>query len=139
MTKVSLTRHARPHPGSRSGNRPTQCQPGTRQGSHPQTDLNSADVTPGSTHINSLRALVDNFKEVGAACITLAERSASDDPTRAVLGKRGITELVEELGFDIPNLQQMDGDGLIDVRPEGSHWTDGCRSPHVYADDSQSS
>ncbi len=97
-------------------------------------NYNSADATPGSTHIDTLRALVDNLKEMGAAGITLAERSGPGDPTRTVLEKRGVPALAEELGFDILDLQEMDDDGWIDVRPEGSHWTNGFRFPRIYAD-----
>ena len=36
-------------------------------------NFNSADPTPGSTHIDTLRSLISNIKEMGATRITLAE------------------------------------------------------------------
>ncbi len=97
-------------------------------------NFNSADATPGSTHIDTLRALVDNLKEMGAAGITLAERSGPGDPTQTVMEKKGIPSLAKEQGFDIINLQEIDDDGWIEVRPDGSHWQNGFRFPRVYAE-----
>jgi len=97
-------------------------------------NYNSADATPGSTHIDTLRAVVDNLKEMGAGGITLAERSGPGLPTQMVLEQRGVPALAEEQGFDILNLQEMDDDGWIEIRPEGSHWPDGFLFPRIYAD-----
>ena len=97
-------------------------------------NFNSADPTPGSTHIDTLRALVDNLKEMGATGITLAERSGPGDPTQVVMEKKGVLALAEEQGFDILNLQEMADDGWIEVHPEGSHWRNGFLFPRVYAE-----
>jgi len=97
-------------------------------------NFNSADVTPGSTHIDTLRALVNNLKEMGAAGITLAERSGPGLPTQTVLEQTGVLALAEEQHFDVLNLQEMNDDGWIDLRPEGSHWPNGFRFPRVYAE-----
>ncbi len=67
-------------------------------------NFNSADATPGSTHIDTLRSLVSTLKEMGATRITVAERSGPGDPTRAVMEKKGVLALAEEIGFDIVNL-----------------------------------
>ena len=40
-------------------------------------NFNSADLAPGSTHIDTLRALILRLKKMGARSITLAERSGS--------------------------------------------------------------
>jgi len=95
-------------------------------------NFNSADLTPGSTHNDTLRSLVLTLKEMGASRITLAERSGPGDTTRRVMEKKGIFELSEELGFDIVNLQEMEPDGWVHVKPEDSHWRDGFRFPRVY-------
>ena len=58
-------------------------------------NFNSADPTPGSTHIDTLRALVENLKEMGAKSITLAERSGPGDSTRTVMEKKGVFLLAE--------------------------------------------
>lgn len=97
-----------------------------------KSNFNSADQTPGSTHNDTLRALVLALQEMGAARITLAERSGPGDTTRQVMEKKGIFDLAEELGFDIVNLQEMAPDGWIHLKPENSHWRDGFKFPRIY-------
>ena len=95
-------------------------------------NFNSADPTPGSTHIDTLRSLISNIKEMGATRITLAERSGPGDSTQIVLQKRGVVALSEELGFEIVNLQEMGADGWVHVNPQGSHWRNGFHFPRIY-------
>lgn len=97
-------------------------------------NFNSADPTPGSTHIDTLRALILSLQEMGAGSITLAERSGPGDSTRTVMEKKGVFKLAGELGFDILNLQEMGIEGWIHFRPEDSHWQDGFQFPRVYTE-----
>jgi uncharacterized protein (DUF362 family) len=97
-------------------------------------NFNSADPAPGSTHIDTLRALVENLKEMGAKSITLAERSGPGDSTRTVMEKKGVFLLAEELGFEIINLQEMGEDDWVLVQIEGSHWKKGFMFPRVYSE-----
>ena len=95
-------------------------------------NFNSADVTPGSTHIDTLRALVECVKEMGAKSITLAERSGPGLPTREVMEKKGVFDLAKELGFEILNLEEMGPEGWVHIRPKDSHWKDGFLFPRIY-------
>ncbi len=97
-------------------------------------NFNSADRAPGSTHIDTLRALVQKLKEMGAKSITLSERSGPGDSTHTVMEKKGIFQLAEELGFDIVDLQEMGSEGWIHFCPEDSHWRDGFQFPRIYTD-----
>jgi len=97
-------------------------------------NFNSADPAPGSTHIDTLRALVQNLQEMGASSITLAERSGPGDSTHTVMEKKGIFKLAEELGFDILDLQEIGPEGWIYFHPENSHWKDGFQFPRIYAE-----
>jgi uncharacterized protein (DUF362 family) len=97
-------------------------------------NFNSADPAPGSTHNDTLRALVENLKEMGAKSITLAERSGPGDSTRTVMEKKGVFLLAEELGFEIINLQEMGEDDWVLVQIEGSHWKKGFMFPRVYSE-----
>jgi len=97
-------------------------------------NFNSADVTPGSTHIDTLRALVESLQGMGARGITLAERSGPGDSTRTVMDKKGVFPLAQELGFEVLDLQEMGEDGWVLVTPQDSHWKDGFLFPKAYLD-----
>jgi uncharacterized protein (DUF362 family) len=95
-------------------------------------NLNSADTTPGSTHIDTLRSLVLTLKAMGARQITVAERSGPGDPTRVVMEKKGILKLAAELDFYILAMDEMAPDSWVLVRPQDSHWRDGFLFPRIY-------
>ena len=97
-------------------------------------NFNSADVTPGSTHIDTLRALVLNLKEMGAKSITLAERSGPGMPTKDVMEKKGIFELAKELDFNVINLEEAGPEAWVHIRPNDSHWKDGFLFPRVISE-----
>ena len=63
-----------------------------------KANYNSADPFPASTHIGTLRALVEGLKVAGASEVTLAERSGMGD-TEDVLEQMGVLALSKELGF----------------------------------------
>ncbi len=95
-------------------------------------NFNTADPAPGSTHNDTLRALVSTLKQMGATRITLAERCGPYAPTQQVMKDKGTFELAQELGFDIVNLEELDADGWVHIRPEASHWKDGFLFPRIY-------
>jgi uncharacterized protein (DUF362 family) len=95
-------------------------------------NFNSADLAPGSTHIDTLRALVLNIKRMGAKSITIAERSGPGDSTRVVMEKKGILELADELGFSIVNLEEAGPQDFERFVPPDSHWSNGFLFPRIY-------
>lgn len=95
-------------------------------------NFNSADPAPGSTHIDTLRALITTLKDMGATRITLAERSGPGDTTRRVMEKKGVFALAQEIGFDIVNLAELGADGWVHLYPKDSHWQDGFHFPRVF-------
>ncbi len=95
-------------------------------------NFNTADPAPGSTHADTLRSLIIALKEMGARKITLAERSGPGPTTRDNMEKKGIFHMAKELGFEILDLQAMDKDGWVLVKPEDSHWKDGFLFPRIY-------
>jgi uncharacterized protein (DUF362 family) len=97
-------------------------------------NFNSADTTPGSTHNDTLRALVLSLQEMGATRITLAERSGPGDTTRQVMEKKGIFDMAQELGFDVVNLQELGEEGWVHFNPRDSHWQQGFQFPRAYAE-----
>ena len=95
-------------------------------------NFNTADPAPGSTHNDTLRALISNLWEMGAKRITLAERSGPGDTTRQVMEKKGVFNLAEELGFDIVCLDEPGLEGWVHLHPKDSHWENGFHFPRVY-------
>ncbi len=95
-------------------------------------NFNSADLAPGSTHIDTLRALVLTLKQMGARSITLAERSGPGDPTKVVMEKKGVLALAKQLGFAIVNLEEMAPHGWMHYVPKESHWSNGFMFPRIY-------
>ncbi len=95
-------------------------------------NFNTADPAPGSTHNDTLRALILTLQQMGVTRITLAERCGPYAPTKRVMKDKGIFELAQELGFDIVNLEELGADGWIHLHPEDSHWKDGFLFPRIY-------
>ena len=89
-----------------------------------KANLNSADPPPGSTHNDTLTALVRWLQAQGAERITVGERSGMGD-TRAVMDQKGIFRLAEELGFDTLVLDELDAGAWERVHLPGSHWRRG--------------
>jgi len=96
-------------------------------------NFNTADAAPGSTHNDTLAAVVRQIREMGARSITLAERSGPPD-TREVMTQKGIFAMAEELGFAIVNLQEQPREAFVECGFEGDHWPDGFIVPRIYRD-----
>ena len=87
-------------------------------------NFNSADPTPGSTHLDLLRALVLKLREMGASQITVGDRSGMGD-TRQVMQSLGVFGLAKELGFDTLVLDELGAGDWVRIDPPGSHWKQG--------------
>jgi len=48
--------------------------------------------------------------------------------------EKGVFDLANELGFVIVNLEEVDAEGWVHLRPKDSHWKDGFHFPRVYLD-----
>ena len=88
-------------------------------------NFNTADQTPGSTHNDTLVALVKAVWEMGARSIRLGERSYPR--TRAVMEQKGILPLMKDLNVEILDFDDLDQKDWVKVEPEDSHWQDGFR------------
>lgn len=132
MTKISLVSTTDRNKGVRQAVKLLGINPIRGKAVVLKPNFNTADPAPGSTHNDTLRSLVLTLQEMGAGKITLAERSGPGDTTRHIMETKGIFHMAKELGFDIVNLQEMDKDGWVLVRPEDSHWKDGFLFPRIY-------
>jgi len=87
-------------------------------------NFNTADPAPGSTHNDTLRQLVKEMRARGASRLAIGD-SCGPGNTQAVIEKKGIPELAQELGFDVINFEELPADGWVHCNPPGSHWKDG--------------
>ncbi len=98
-----------------------------------KANFNSADPFPASTHLDTLRGIIQTLKGAGASRITLAERSGMGD-TREVLEQMGVTDLSKELGFDTVILDDVGKDGWIKFERGKTHWLKGFYIAKVFHD-----
>lgn len=96
-------------------------------------NFNSADPAPGSTHPETLRALIEQLRGMGAGAITLGERSGMGD-TRTVMRQLGAFDLAEELDFEIVVFDEMAEQDWAVIRAEGDHWARGFAVPRLLLD-----
>lgn len=134
MTKVSLVTTEDREAGARQAVDLLGINPVQGKAVVLKPNFNTADPAPGSTDINTLRGLILKLRDMGATSITIAERSGPGPSTHDNMEKIGVFRLQEEIGFDVVDLQAMDEDGWVSVRPENSHWKDGFLFPKVYRD-----
>jgi uncharacterized protein (DUF362 family) len=87
-------------------------------------NFNTADVFPGSTHNDTLKYLIQQVRKMGAADITIGDRSGPAD-TNAVIREKGVDILCSELGVKLVNFEDLPPDQWVRIRPEQSHWKDG--------------
>jgi uncharacterized protein (DUF362 family) len=88
-------------------------------------NFNTADRAPGSTHNDTLVALVEEVWKMGAKSIRLGERSYP--PTRSVMEQKGILPLMQERDVKIIDFDALDKKDWVKVNPKASHWQDGFR------------
>jgi len=88
-------------------------------------NFNTADITPGSTHDDTLVALVEAAWEMGAKSISLGERSYP--PTREVMEEKGILPLLDRLNVKVIDFDHLAEKDWVLFRPKKSHWRNGFR------------
>lgn len=94
-------------------------------------NFNSADPFPGSTHNDTLVALIELLRELGAKGITVADRSGMG-VTRMVMEAKGIFQLAEEMGFQAVPIDDLPAEEWEHLPLEGSHWKRGVEMPKLF-------
>ena len=87
-------------------------------------NFNSADAPPGSTHNDTLSALVRALQAMGAGRLAVGDRSGMGD-TRSVMKQKDIFRMADELGFDTVVFDELDTSGWEMMQVEGGHWQNG--------------
>jgi uncharacterized protein (DUF362 family) len=88
-------------------------------------NFNTADPTPGSTHNDTLTALVEEVWKLGAGSVKVGDRSFP--PTQEVMEKKGIGPVLEKLGVEVIPFDDLKEKDWLEFKPRDSHWPDGFR------------
>ncbi len=94
-------------------------------------NFNSADPTPGSTHVDTLGQLVAELHARGARSVTLGECSGPPaGSTKGIMERKGIFDLARQGNFDIVNYEEIGESDWVAFQSE--HWPQGFHLPrHV--------
>jgi uncharacterized protein (DUF362 family) len=88
-------------------------------------NFNTADPFPGSTHNDTLIALVEELWEMGARSISLGERSYP--PTQEVMEEKGILPPLKKLNVKVIDFDHLSEKDWILFKPKDGHWQNGFR------------
>jgi uncharacterized protein (DUF362 family) len=88
-------------------------------------NFNTADAAPGSTHNDTLAALIEALWSLGARTISLGERSYP--PTQEVMERKGVLPLLKERNVTVIDFDHLPRKDWVEVIPEKSHWKKGFR------------
>jgi uncharacterized protein (DUF362 family) len=93
-----------------------------------KANFNSADPTPGSTHTDTLAALIRTLRAMGAGPLTLGERSGMGS-TRHVLETMKVFDLARELDVHTLILDELPATEWQLQQPVDTHWQRGFALP----------
>jgi uncharacterized protein (DUF362 family) len=88
-------------------------------------NFNTADTFPGSTHNDTLVALVEEMWKMGAKSVSLGERSYP--LTKDVMEEKGVLPLMKKLDVKVLDFDDLGAKEWVEFKPKGSHWSDGFR------------
>jgi len=88
-------------------------------------NFNTADSAPGSTHNDTLVALVDEIWSMGARSIAVGERSYPI--TSEVMEEKGIVPLLRQREVKIIDFDDLEERDWVAYTPKDSHWSTGFR------------
>jgi len=88
-------------------------------------NFNTADATPGSTHNDTLLALVEELWGMGAKSVSLGERSYP--PTRQVMEEKGVLPSLEKLQVKVIDFDKLSDTDWVLIKPKEGHLPNGFR------------
>ncbi|MBM4331489.1 MAG: DUF362 domain-containing protein [Deltaproteobacteria bacterium] len=88
-------------------------------------NFNTADPVPGSTHNDTLIALVEETWKMGAKSVSLGERSFP--LTREVMKQKGILPILQKMDVRVIDFDDLKEKDWVEFKPEKSHWVKGFR------------
>ena len=91
-------------------------------------NFNSADPTPGSTHIDTLTALIDKLRKLNAGQMTIGDRSGMGR-TREVLDARDVLRLAKDAKVNAIVFDELAANDWVPVKKTDTHWQRGFALP----------
>jgi uncharacterized protein (DUF362 family) len=93
-------------------------------------NFNSADKPPGSTHEDTLAALLQKLKAMGAGPLTIGDRSGMGN-TREVMERKGAFRLARAHDARVVVFDELGADDWELIKPSDSHWQRGFALPRI--------
>ena len=93
-------------------------------------NLNSADPAPGSTHPDTLAAMMRKLAALGAGPLTVGDRSGMGD-TRDVMVKTQVFRIAKDLGAKAVVFDELGADDWELIELPQSHWAQGFALPRM--------
>lgn len=87
-------------------------------------NLNTSDETPGSTHADTLKAILQGARERGATKLAIGDRSGPE-ATEQVFAKKGLPALAGSFDAKLLNFDELGDRGYSRYDPPASHWKNG--------------
>lgn len=87
-------------------------------------NLNTADLTPGSSHYETMDEALIWLRKMGAGKVTIGDRSGPAD-TRAVLQEKGVFDLATKYSAKAVVFDELGMDGYKKVELPDMHWRNG--------------
>jgi uncharacterized protein (DUF362 family) len=93
-------------------------------------NFNSADKPPGSTHEDTLAALLRTLRTMGAGPLTVGDRSGMGN-TREVMERKRVFRMAKEFDATVVVLDELGADDWELIKPPDSHWQQGFALPRM--------
>lgn len=93
-------------------------------------NFNTADITPGSTHNDTLEGILKALKAANPLTLTVGDRSGPAD-TADVLRKKGIPELCDKYGACLVNFEELKPSEWMTICRDDLHWPGGMELPKI--------
>jgi uncharacterized protein (DUF362 family) len=125
MSRVALVKTTDRKEGVRNALETLGINPCNRKDILIKPNFNTADATPGSTHNDTLLALVEEIWGMGAKSVSLGERSYP--PTRQVMEEKGILPSLQKLQVKVIDFDELSDADWVLIKPKEGHWPNGFR------------
>jgi len=93
-------------------------------------NFNSADKAPGSTHPDTLAALLGKLRTLGAGALTVGDRSGMGN-TREVMEATQAFRIAKQLDARVVVFDELGAGDWDLIKPSDSHWREGFALPRM--------